>query len=863
MSRVHALCGVSAAAVGLALVAPVRMASAQSTDQPLPPVIVEPPTPARAATNPEPASSAAGRAKRRTQTAPNNEARQPAAGPAQNSGAQATDPTAYSVPNASTATKTDTPIMQTPASVMVIPHQVLEDRQVITIDQALQNVSNVTVTGGGAAGDAAPFSGISVRGFAADAIFRDGTRIDNYGQSGNAFTQGLANIDRIEVLKGPAAILFGLVEPGGIVNFVTKQPQSTPSYTLEETIGSFGLSRTTLNATGPLTKDGSVLYRLDTSYLNQGSQVDDVYNKNFFIAPVVQWKIDAQDTVKAEFNYRSANFGQNFGFIPVNSSASAPIGSIINPNPRLNYGNTSPDIEKTYFAALTWMHQFDNDWSLKQRFVLQETSVRSTEFDDPFAIVPNAGTTLADGTTPLVTPSGFAVQRGIFSAQNTVQNLNETTDLTGHFSTYGVRHTLLVGADFATFKVNGSNAQACFLDTNCSFVDLLNPVNPGTPFSGPPTFFHDFAQFTETSGFYVQDQLKLPYDFYLLGGGRFQYIHQTSLGSDGIYAHAVTPRAAILWQPREWLSLYTSYTESYGPAAVGAVTPDNKNVPPSAGSQIEYGVKTSFFGGKLTATAAYFDLTKTNVPTPDPFDLNFVFVTGAIRNRGAEFDLQGELSPGWKMIFNYAHNDARVTAENVVSGFNFQYPLGARFGGVPLDIAHLWTTYDFQDASLRGWKIGGGINIIGPTPYEETGGAFQAISLPDAVTFDLMTSYHFNVWNQKWTLQLNAINIFNRKYLSEAELISSGPTANFNFISGVWGTAPSPAPSGFHFRSLQFILIVGPLTQIVTLQAGQIVVGPEKGVTRLVGLKRSTKEQFASLPPGRFAKCHVLLGSAA
>jgi iron complex outermembrane recepter protein len=219
MSRVHALRGVSAAAVGLALVAPVRMASAQSADQPLPPITVEAPDPTRAKpAKPEPASSTAERAKRRTQTARNNEARQPAAGPAQDSGAQATDPTAYSVPNASTATKTDTPIMQTPASVVVIPHQVLEDRQVITVDQALQNVGNVTVVGGGAAGNAAPFSGISVRGFPADAIFLDGTRIDNYGQSGNIFTQGFANIDRIEVLKGPAAILYGLVEPGGIVN---------------------------------------------------------------------------------------------------------------------------------------------------------------------------------------------------------------------------------------------------------------------------------------------------------------------------------------------------------------------------------------------------------------------------------------------------------------------------------------------------------------------------------------------------------------------------------------------------------------------------------------------------------------------
>lgn len=702
MSPVHAVRGgVSAIAMGLALVALAGIANAQNSSEAQPPakvlpeVIVRAPTPVRATTN------------RR---------KHDAATPTSASGGAGKDPTAYTAPNASTATKTDTPIMQTPASVVVIPHQVLEDRQVTTVDQALQNASNIVVGGGGAAGDAAPFSNISVRGFMADAIFLDGTRLDNYGQSENVFTQGFANVDKIEVLKGPAAILYGLVEPGGIVNIVTKQPQSTPSYTLEETAGSFGLSRTTLNATGPLTQDGSVLYRLDASYLNQGSQVNDVYNKNFFIAPVVQWNIDPQNTVKAEFYYRSVNFGQNFGFIPVNSTASVPVGSIINPNPSLNYGNTSPDIESTYFAALTWTHQFDKNWSLKQRFVVRDTSVSLAEFDDPFAIVPDAGTTQANGT-PLVTPSGFAVQRGIFAVQNTLRYFNETTDLVGHFDTYGVGHTLLVGGDFATFKANGSAAQACFLDTNCSFVDLLNPVNPGTPFSGPPTFFVNFSQLTETSGFYVQDQLKLPYGIYLLGGGRFQYIHQTSLGGNGIYANAVTPRAGILWQPREWLSLYASYTESYGPAAVGATTPDNKNVPPSTGTQFEYGVKTSFFGGKLTATAAYFDLTKTNIPTADPFDPNFVLVTGAVRNRGFEFDLQGEISPGWKMILNYAHNDARVTAENVTS--IFQQPLGSRFGGVPIDLAHLWTTYDFQSASLRGWKIGGGVNFIGPTPYEE------------------------------------------------------------------------------------------------------------------------------------------------
>jgi iron complex outermembrane recepter protein len=743
----------------------------------LPPVVVEKPAERPGEAKPQNEGNAERRAKKKR----DNVAKQPATTAQQNAGGDAKDPTAYATSNASTATKTDTPIMVTPASIQVVPQQVLRDQQVITLDQALKNVSGVTVNGGGAAGFGTPYGNVVLRGFATDTIFLDGTRIDSYSGAPNVFTQGFANVDRIEVLKGPAAILYGVVEPGGIVNIVTKQPQSTPSYSIEEQAGSFGLSRTTINATGPLTQDGSVLYRLDTSYLNSGSQVDFVYNRNFFIAPAVQWNIDQANTLKAEFNYSVSNIGANFGFIPVNSSASSPIGSIINPSPSLNYGNTAPIKETSYFAALTYEHKFDRDWSIKQRVVFQNVSFSTHEFDDPIIIVPDPAM-----------PSGFAVQREIFNSSGPTQNFNEATDLTGHFNTYGIAHTLLIGSDYAHFTTSGVESSACnFLDgfTNCSNVDLLNPVNPGTPYSGPPTPFGSFKQLTETAGLYIQDQLKLPYNFFLLGGARLQYIHET-LGSNfpafltsesGIYADALTPRAGLLWQPRDWLSLYTSYSESYGPAKPGAITIDMKNVPPSAGTQWEYGVKTSFFGGKLTATAAYFDLTKTNIPTADLQNPMFVFVTGAVRSRGEEFDLQGEISPGWKMIVNYTHTDVRVTQSD-------DLPVGSRFGGVPIDLAHLWTSYEFQNDSLKGWKIGGGMTFRGRTPYEALGGPFEALYLPDAFTVDLSTSYQFNAFDKKWTAQLNATNIFNLKYLSEAELTSSGPTGNFNSISGVWGT---------------------------------------------------------------------------
>ena len=418
MSRVHALCGVSAAAVGLVLVAPVEMASAQNAGQTLPPITVEAPTPARAAAKPEPASRTAGRAKRRNAAAaPRSLPPQPTSG----SGSVGKDPTAYSVSDSGIGTKTDTPILVTPASVQVVPQQVLRDQQVIGVDQAVKNVSGV-ITGGGLSSDnGQPYATVFIRGFSTDTIFRDGTRLDSNGGDSNLYLQQFVNIDRVEVLKGPAAILYGAVEPGGILNIVTKQPQSTPAYSLEQQVGSFGLERTTINTTGPASQDGHLLYRLDTSYDSAGSQVDNVKTRNFFIAPVLLWNVDADNQVKAEFSYRSSLFGQNFGFLPTLN------GVLINTNPSVNYnGGFSPAHETAYFAALSWMHRFDNDWSVKQRFVFSNIDVNSTGLL-PFEL---GGGSIVSGAP---TPSGMGVAAGINQLMNTGRNFNVTTDLTGHF----------------------------------------------------------------------------------------------------------------------------------------------------------------------------------------------------------------------------------------------------------------------------------------------------------------------------------------------------------------------------------------------------------------------------------------------
>jgi iron complex outermembrane recepter protein len=681
--------------------------------------------------------------------------------------------TAYNAPNASTATKTNTPVMQTPASVQTVTRQAIEDRQPQNLQQALENVSGVTTGYGGGNSNGQPWAQVRLRGFGTSSYFLDGSRLDNLGGAdATIFSQGFADVDHIEVLKGPAAILYGMLEPGGALNVVTKAPQATPYYSIEQQAGSYGLSRTTLDATGALNENGSVVYRFDGSYLNMGSRIDDVYNKNLFLAPVVQFNIDSANTVKVEFNYRNSDIGQNYGFLPLHN------GVLVNSDPGDNYANTSPLRETAYFTALTYTHKFDDDWSIRNRLVYRDTS------SEGLGIYPSK---IVIGTAP--TPSGNGVSAFMNNVFSDATNLNANTDLTGHFNTLGLRHTLLIGADYSTFESHGHINQEGQIDANVMWSDLYNPSFK-VPFGGTPTLMGTSAQVTDTSGVYIQDQIKLPYNFHLLAGLREQYIDQKTnfafpawglTGGSAVEATALTPRAALLWQPLKWLSVYSSYTESFGPARTYGVQSDGSPVPPSAGTQWETGIKAAFFGGKLTATAAYFDLTKTNVPSTDITNPLFVTVTGKVRSKGEEFDLQGEVYPGLNVIANYAHTEARVAESTALDPF----PVGAKFGGVPDDLFHLWATYTFQSDALSGWKIGGGFTISSSAPYEMY--YVPQSSVPGWQTFDLMASYKLLLDDgRKVTFQVNANNIFDKVYLTEVQA-RKPLTGEWTAIGGFYG----------------------------------------------------------------------------
>jgi len=177
-----------------------------------------------------------------------------------------------------------------------------------------------------------------------------------------------------------------------------------------------------------------------------------------------------------------------------------------------------------------------------------------------------------------------------------------------------------------------------------------------------------------------------------------------------------------LWQPQSWLSIYGNYAESFGPSTGGLTWPDRKLAPPTNAEQWDVGIKTEFFGGRLRATASYYDLTKTNVAAIDPDPLHACrgniprtcqTVTGAVHSKGPELDIQDEILPGWNVIATYAYTDMRVAKTNSANDADFATSLrvGDRYWGVPRNKASFWSTYNFLNGALQGFKVGGGVYL--------------------------------------------------------------------------------------------------------------------------------------------------------
>lgn len=652
----------------------------------------------------------------------------------------------YSVPDATAGTKLDSAIIDTPVSVQVVPLQILKDQQTLRLQDALQNVSGVIANNdGGSTADS-----FTIRGFDANEMtYEDGLRFDESTNGG--FTIDMANVEQVEVAKGPASVLYGQSEPGGVVNIVTKQPLENAVVSLDQTFGSFDTYRATLDATGPLDADKTFLYRLNVAFEDAGSFRDFIRSHRLILFPTLEWRPSSRTKlvleVKAGSGYEIYDPG-----IPFINGVVAPVPLSSNfAEPGSNKGPTKDDSAKLVFT-----HRFGDGWTLK---AAGKTAFISSPVED---FQTYAGDPDSAGDLPRL---GFTTD---FFKHWTDQGV---VDLTGKFETAGVRNTMIVGADF--YRDDGRYDANFF---NLSDINVFNPAY-GQPYTLPDPST-DFIVFNGEKAFgaYAQDFIEFPHDVFLLAGFRFDSAttYDTGYGvAESVHDHpSPTPRIGVLWQFNPTASLYATYTGNYGDSPLGSITATGAFLPPEGAQQYEAGIKTEWLEKRLTLTTSIYQLTKENIPATDPSNPVYSVAIGQARSRGVELDVSGQLATGWRVIAAYSYIDCTVTGDT-----NTPSMQGLRFPNVPFNSGSLWTTYDVQSGPLKGLKLGlGAVARGGEIGYESpTGVSYLADRIPGFGIYNAMASYGWKTGKTKTSLQLNVDNLTNRRYFESVGYSTAYP----------------------------------------------------------------------------------------
>ncbi|MEH2168736.1 MAG: TonB-dependent siderophore receptor [Nostoc sp.] len=627
----------------------------------------------------------------------------------------------YRVPDATTATKTDTPLRDIPQSIQVIPRQIIEDQKITRLRDVLQNVSGVTP----GAGYQNSFDRVRIRGFSQETTFRDGIRDNNPSTD-------FANVERVEVLKGPASVLFGQTEPGGIVNLVTKQPLSDPYYNVDLNVGNYAFYRSALDLSGPLNTDKTLLYRLNVAYENAGSFRDFISSQNIFVAPVIAWKLSKNTDLNLFFEYDNRDYKPDRGVFAIGDRPGlVPISRFFG-EPSINEGTVT-----NYKFGYNLEHRFSQNWQLRQ--TLFANIRKSDEIRVQFIGLE---------------PDGLTGRRDIANFGGTIsEDYRLQTDVIGNFKTGTITHKLLFGVDLNRYT-DVSNG---FSNGPFASINVFNPVY-FVPITRPTTPYI-VQNFTDTLGFYLQDQVTIADNLKLLLGGRFDTVNilQKDLAAQSATNDnnsAFTPRVGIVYQPTPPVSLYASYAESFVPQY--GRSRDNSAFVPERSKQYEVGVKGELFDGKLSATLAAYHLTKSNVLTtdPDPNYSNYSIQVGEQTSKGIELDIVGQLTPGWNVIATYGYTDARVTRDN-------DLPVGNRLQNVAENTASFWTTYELQQGNFKGLGFGLGLYYVGDRPGEID----KSLILPSYFRTDAALFYK----QDNWRVGLNFKNLFDINYYVETQ----------------------------------------------------------------------------------------------
>lgn len=639
---------------------------------------------------------------------------------------QATGPVqGYKATRSASATRTDTSIHETPQSISVVTREAVEDLGATRLQEALDYAGGV--------GRANNFGGqgltsLTVRGFTTSEFYRNGFPINRgYPSMPDANT-----IERLEVLRGPAATLYGRGDPGGTFNVVSKQPSREASVTLGSQLNDQGMTRGTLDATGPLDEEGRLAYRLNV--LGEGGETfrDHVETERYAVSPVLNWEVNDSTRITFEGDFMRNNAPLDRGL----TRYPAQIGTA---SPDTFWGEK--DVGKLHtdsnMAQLRFEHDLNADWTLGGGVQMLDGTMKGNGVE--------ANGIAADGRT---------LGRNFNWRKLDWTDVDVQLNLTGHFNAGGFDHLLLAGVeyedyDYKSIILRSSGAVSAYP------IDIFNPVYGQPRPALTRTTTHD-KENLKTWAAFLQDQVSLTERLKLLAGARIErFEHQYDAYITGVRSweksdSAVTPRLGLTYDLTDELALYASASRSFKPNSGASRL--GGGFDPEEGKAYEVGAKWRTLDDQLSVEAAIYQIDKKNVLTTDPVDSTFSVAAGQVRSRGFDLNLVGNITSAWKVMGSYAYVDAQVTKDNTLRD-------GTRLLNIPRESASLLSIYEFQDGPLRGLGLGGGARYVAERAGQTAN--VPNFSMDSYTVYDALSYYKVN---DKLRLNLDVKNLFDKEY---------------------------------------------------------------------------------------------------
>ncbi len=699
-------------------------------------------------------------------------------------------------------TKLNTPLIKTPQSISVVTREEMDLRGARNVNEALAYTAGVLSERNGIDTRA---DDIAIRGFNTSTLnssnnYLDGLRLPTGGTFGAPALDAFG-LESVEVVKGPASVLFGQISPGGLVNRSSKRPLDYSRNQLGFEYMNYGSTRDagriTFDTTGPIGgtsdhyydgggksgKGGKQLvegrapasYRLVGSYQNGGAQIDHTDLERIYLAPSVTFHLGEDTDLTLYAIYQRDEGGFGFQFIPSALTGLTPNPAGLPPiAPQAFLGE--PDFnqfDRTQFlVGYEFEHRFNDVWSLSHNFRYSRLDV------DYQAVIANF---FSPGVG--IGPDGRTVARRTTEGFSYTDAIQFDTRLVAEFSTGAADHTAFLGLDYLKMDTSHERWDRRVVGVGPGTlppIDAYNPVYSGVTFLGIPfnSWADDGIIESEQIGLYAQDQIEIG-NWIASLGGRYDWSDAftsqrvnpvNALQRSNTHAEAFTGRAGLLYLSESGLAPYASYATSFEPAT--GTTFGGTPFDPTTGQQFEFGVKyePKRFNGLFTAS--YFDLTQQNILTPDPGNPGFQVQTGEIAVDGFEFEAKAELAEGLFAIGALTFLDAEITKSNTPG------ETGKQWQNVPDYTASAWLDYTFPEGPLRGLGVGVGVRHVS----ERFGNNTNTIAMPSYTLVDAALRYDLGALSPDFEgakLSLSATNLADELYVATA----TGP------ISAWYGSA--------------------------------------------------------------------------